>query len=375
MTTTLPVPTCPGCRRAGAVPADGRCPRCRTLVLRPARDADLDLPAPARVLRHLARDTVVARWITRGVRSPFLLVVLGYCMGALCLAPVHQVLLLLKGAVEALATGHLVGGLWALLILLVAVPAGLAVATVLLSNGRHLVMVGLAGGGDELSGGRVPVESVEFRPFKLRGRRAFAAYVTFRTQNLSATDRVRIELRMRGEGGKPLGASLPRYRDRYGEFVIREISQPVGVADDFRVTLGTLFPIHALVLPVAADQRCVLTAQVELSLEDEALGTHQATLDFIPRSEDYLQAMKTAAPAPDAAASVDASGFEVVAVGGRELCCPVCGDGLGDEPCYVCSLCETRHHPECWAFTDRCSTYACPGEPGQDQPSSGSPIS
>lgn len=43
--------------------------------------------------------------------------------------------------------------------------------------------------------------------------------------------------------------------------------------------------------------------------------------------------------------------------------CPVCGTGLG-MPAVNCTSCGTPHHPECWQYMGRCSTYACTGVRG-----------
>jgi len=46
-----------------------------------------------------------------------------------------------------------------------------------------------------------------------------------------------------------------------------------------------------------------------------------------------------------------------VASGGE---CPVCGTAMNHEA-VRCESCRTPHHPECWQYMGRCSTYACKG--------------
>jgi len=47
-----------------------------------------------------------------------------------------------------------------------------------------------------------------------------------------------------------------------------------------------------------------------------------------------------------------------VATGGA---CPVCGTPMTTGT-VRCELCRTPHHPECWQYMGRCSTYACAGK-------------
>lgn len=243
-------------------------------------------------------------------------------------------------------------------------PAAGAVTSFVLNNARRVIMVGLTGTGrpQELPEGLVPIEEVRFRPMRLRGRRGFAVHVSIRTHNLSPASRIGLELRVRGPGGKPLGAALPRYQDEHGEFLVRELSQPIGETDAFLVTLGTLFPIVALALPVGPDQRATLTAHVAVQLEGRVEGRAEAPLDFIPREEDFLPTLEERPREP--AAPLVAGELEVVAEAtpGHEAPCPVCGDALEPDDTWECCLCEVGHHGECWTFAGRCSTYACLGD-------------
>ena len=39
--------------------------------------------------------------------------------------------------------------------------------------------------------------------------------------------------------------------------------------------------------------------------------------------------------------------------------CLVCGDALAERGVVYCAACETPHHPDCWSWVGRCSTFAC----------------
>ncbi len=39
--------------------------------------------------------------------------------------------------------------------------------------------------------------------------------------------------------------------------------------------------------------------------------------------------------------------------------CPVCAESFEKNDCVACRRCSTVHHPSCWEFTGRCSTYGC----------------
>jgi hypothetical protein len=40
--------------------------------------------------------------------------------------------------------------------------------------------------------------------------------------------------------------------------------------------------------------------------------------------------------------------------------CQVCGTTMKSNT-VRCQTCQTPHHPECWRYLGRCSTYACKG--------------
>lgn len=53
--------------------------------------------------------------------------------------------------------------------------------------------------------------------------------------------------------------------------------------------------------------------------------------------------------------------LEVLAMGADAARCQLCGDLVDAGPVTRCPLCETAHHPDCWAYAGGCTVYACQG--------------
>jgi hypothetical protein len=247
---------------------------------------------------------------------------------------------------------------------LVLLPFAASFAVMLFRNAWSLFMIGLSRPETPLIASMIPVETARFQPFRLRGRRAFALHITFRTDRLHPSARIGLQVRIRDEHGKILPAQLPRYRGPDGEFLVREISGPVGTPEDYQLTIGTLLPVLSMRLPAGPNQQIRLTALVELSLGDKIHARQELSTEFETSDEDYPRGIATPAPAADPD-SVDESGeaFFILQLveDGKPIRCPVCGDLLDDD-LMTCDECDTPHHEECWAFAGRCSTYACEGQ-------------
>lgn len=356
--------SCPICGNRARPGRDGRCGRCRALVARP-RDTlvDPDDPRWLRALRLVLSDPWLARGLAAVLPGRVLPLVVSYATAVLGLALVHQTL---AGAMRVLAVvgggrAQLVDWLQALLVLPVLVPCLALLALIILLNAREMMMMALArrGAAHQL-GCRTPLEDARFWAMRLRGRRAFAVHVTFRTDRLPPTARVGLEVTLMDEAGKVLPAALPRYRAPDGEFLARELSAPIGLQDDFLFTLGTLVPVTALSLRAEPGTLVRLRARVALTLDGVEQVGQELTTSFRAREGDFPAPPRPRDEAAPEAATVEEMAFvgEVDAAAGG---CPVCGDGFDGEA-LLCDGCHVPHHPECWAFAGRCSTYGCDGE-------------
>ncbi len=324
------------------------------------------MPPWVRMTIGAARST----WLARGLRALFpyrsVLTLFAYLLAALgvgLLITGSRVALRLAMGLDPIGGALGVGLAFLAAAALLPVPA--LVAAWLGANSRALVLLAFARKEGDLHA-PLPILEATFRPFSLRGRRAFAVHVTVVTDRLSPDDRVGLEVRVRTETGKVLGAELPRYRDEHGAMVVRELSQEVGEPETFTLTLGTMFPVRAVSLAAEVGRPVRLHGEIRLVLHGVEQGRIELPFEFTPREGDLAPRPVVVAPPvePLGKAATAVPGFEVVAtqVGGRGTGCPVCGDPLLDEV-YVCGSCEAPHHSECWVFAGRCSTYACEGEP------------
>ena len=50
-----------------------------------------------------------------------------------------------------------------------------------------------------------------------------------------------------------------------------------------------------------------------------------------------------------------------------EAICPVCGVSI-DKTAFICNVCGTPHHKECWDYTNQCSIYGCGCRHGAEIP-------
>lgn len=353
--------TCPVCRNTGRPDSEGRCRRCRALVVRMiAGGGDPELPRVYRLVHFLVHDAPVARalaWVLPGRLLP---IVAAYGVAVWVLMWAQDVM----GQAHA-AIGHFSGPLGLLLglaWLVCGIPLIVALVLVALANALELMRMGAARTGDKARlEGRLPVLETRFYPMSLRGRRAFAVHVTFRTDKLSPTARVGLEVKIFDSDGKPLPGNLPNYRAPDGEFLVRELSGNVGVSDDYRYTMGALLPVVAIGLPRRVDQMIQLRAEVTLKLEGKIMERRSLTTEFIARERDYPAPPKPRVERPEEApATVEEIAF-TSGVRATSGACPVCGEGLEDEV-VSCGTCHVPHHAECWAFAGRCSTYACEGD-------------
>lgn len=353
--------SCPVCRHRAKPDSNGRCRRCRALVVRlVAGGGDPDQPRVFRLVRHLVHDAVLARalaWVLPGRVLP---VVASYALSVWVLMWVQNVMSQAHAAVGQLS-GPFVWLLGTLVWITCGIPFLVILVLIVLANALELMRMGFARTGDQTRlEGRLPILETRFYPMSLRGRRAFAVHVTFRTDKLSPTARVGLEVMVFGEDGKPLPGNLPNYRAPDGEFLVRELSGAVGVSDDYRYTMGALMPVIAIGLPRRIDEMVTLRAEVTLKLEGKVMAQRRLSAEFVARERDYPAPPKQRDQVEEAPATAEEIAFTSGVRASRGLC-PVCGEGLEDEV-VACESCHVPHHAECWAFAGRCSTYACEGD-------------
>jgi hypothetical protein len=324
-----------------------------------AGGGDPDLPRVFRLVRYLVHDAVLARalaWVLPGRVLP---VIASYGLSVWILMWVQNVM----GQASA-AVGQLSGAAWLLgnlVWILCGVPFLVVLVLIVLANALELMRMGFARTGDQAAlEGRLPILETRFYPMSLRGRRAFAVHVTFRTDKLSPTARVGLEVIVFDEDGKPLPGTLPNYRAPDGEFLVRELSGAVGVSDDYRYTMGALLPVVAIGLPRRVDQVVTLRAEVTLKLDGKVMAQRRLSAEFVARERDYPAPPKPRKEVREAPATTEEISFTSGVQASRGMC-PVCGEGLEDEV-VACGTCHVPHHAECWAFAGRCSTYACEGD-------------
>lgn len=324
-----------------------------------AGGGDPDLPRAYRLVRTLVHDALLARALAWVLPGRILPVLASYGLAVWVLIWVQSVMGQAHSAIGQVAgpPGLLLGLAW----LLCGIPFLVVFVLIVLANALELMRMGFARTGDRARlEGRLPILETRFYPMSLRGRRAFAVHVTFRTDKLSPTARVGLEVQVFDEAGKPLPANLPNYRAADGEFLVRELSGAVGVSDDYRYTMGALMPVVAIGLPRRIDETVTLRAQVTLKLEGRVMAQRRLSAEFVARERDY-----PAPPRPrDEVAEAPATVEEITFTSGIQAShgvCPVCGEGLDDEV-VACGACHVPHHAECWAFAGRCSTYACEGD-------------
>ncbi len=336
----------------------GRCPRCRNLIAPPVltRQADSGSRLDP-VLARIFEDAFLARglaWVLPGRVIPL---VFAYGMATSSLLLIHKLWIL---GLE-LYTGP---GLWGVflkaLLFLVGLPFVALAALALLVNARELMMMALSRkkGQAQLTG-LVPLTKARFYPLSLRGRRAFAVHATFRTDKLNPNSRVGLHVNLFSEDGKPLPGNLPKYQAPDGEFLARELSAPIGQADDFEHTLGALMPVVAIGIPPVPDVNISLKAEIHLTLEGQIQASQTLVTQFRTRASDFPAPPKPRHEAPAVAAEAKDIEFVsgTVSSGGH---CPVCGDSLHGAV-LSCDTCTVPHHEECWKFAGRCSTYGCDG--------------
>ena len=322
---------------------------------------DPDSPRVYRLVRHLVHDAVLARalaWVLPGRLLP---VLASYGLAVWVLMWVQNLMGQAHAAIGQFSgpAGLLLGLVW----LVCGIPLLMMFVLVVLANALELMRMGFARTGDKARlEGRLPILETRFYPMSLRGRRAFAVHVTFRTDKLSPTARIGLEVQIHDEDGKPLPGNLPNYRAPHGEFLVRELSGAVGVSDDYRYTMGALLPVVAIGLPKRIDEVVKLRAQVTLKLDGRVMAQRRLTTEFIARERDFPAPPKLREEVadPQAPATTEEISFTSGVLASRGLC-PVCGEGLEDEV-VSCGTCHVPHHAECWAFAGRCSTYACEGD-------------
>lgn len=311
--------------------------------------------------RRILRDPLIARLLARVLPGKLLPVLTAYGLACGALAVMHRFVVGTSDLLNAAVTGDLL----AALLFLVACTAGLvgtALATLaLLVNAQELMMMAFARKDLQLDVGKLPVEEARFFAMSLRGRRAFATQVTFRTDRLPPSTRVGMEVRVFDEQGKPLPGQLPKYQARDGEFLSRDLSGPIGQSDDFRFSMGSLLPVLAIGLPRRPDEMIYLRAEVALKIDGVVHARQSLTTSFRARESDYPAPLKPRDGEPTAPASAE----EIAFTGGVSAAhggCPVCGDRL-EGAVVACEECQVPHHSECWNFAGRCSTYGCQGDP------------
>lgn len=294
-----------------------------------------------RGLRHRLRRSLDALGILGG-RAAF------FALAALVLVGILGLLALLLSAARSWATGPAE----TILALVFLLPALVLVGRVGAGLVGALVEVGAAPR-DLLPDLRAPVEGIDFRVASLRGRRALTFHVTFRTDRLDPGDRVEVRLVLFYLGDIPVEAHLPRYRSPGGHLLVRELSDPVDADDDLVQTVGLLVPLRGIRLPESGAGPLTLDAAVTLHHGAEVVGRARRDIEFLPLGIDRV---------PEAPEVEPSDEVRVTGAGAGSLACPVCGDAL-EEARVTCSLCEAPHHPECWRWAGRCSTYACGGGP------------
>lgn len=198
---------------------------------------------------------------------------------------------------------------------------------------------------------RVGIDDAWSEVVTLRGRPGLAVYLSIHRDDLEDDERPDIVLRLRRAAGDWVGARLGRFRGPWGEARVRQRCPDHRHGHGLFLEVGAFLPVLALELR-PEDLGETLTAEALLFVDGES--TAEVTLEVrVPDSPDILPPALAAAADPlveFAAAPADLAG----------ALCGVCGDVLAD-PMVTCGSCETAHHPECWAFVGRCSTYACEG--------------
>lgn len=357
--------TCPVCRKKVPLGPEARCEACSSLLFSPVPGAEAGRPLPPllRTLQALVTSQAPARFLA--ARAPG--------AGAL-LVPAF---FLMSAALGLLAWGPelvfahaldwpkgLVGDVVATLFACVVAPVvGLGLVANLALNAAVLIKRAGLPALEDGGAGLLPVVDARFSLMGFRGRRAVVVYVTFRVELCEPTTRVGLFVRLETEEGKPLGARLPRYRAPDGEFLLRELGAPVGRPGDGLFTMGALIPLSAVVLPGAAGHELRLVGRIELRVDERVETTQRLVTTLETVASDYPVAPRPRAEPGAASAESDSVSMEIVAVAlSTAADCPVCGEGLAG-PVQRCTGCDTPHHPECWAFAGRCSTYACEGSP------------
>lgn len=347
---------CPSCSRKVRPSAAGRCPVCRELIAAPIGIRPPDSGGYPAFLKRLSERTELATQLARVLPLRILTLGTGYGLAILSFFVAKEIL----GPLFALGSffhPFLGLGLATFGLIFLVTPASLY----LFQNGRELILIGMSRSSAGLLAGRIPITHARFYSLRLRGRRAFAVHVTFGTEQLSPQTRVQLRVWLQSREGKPLAATLPRYQAPDGEFLARELSPPLGHPEGFTYTLGAILPVRALELPGQADEMVQIGARVELLLEGVVQAQQELTTSFRTRAEDYPTPLVPRDAEPIEFAAPEEVTFLEGTRRTEDAPCPVCGEAIRDQ-LLTCLDCHVPHHPECWAFAGKCSTYGCLGD-------------
>ncbi len=232
---------------------------------------------------------------------------------------------------------------------------------------------------------RVPIHEAWCEDLELHGRPGLAVYLSVEGDGLVRDERLELTLRLRTSRGDYLGSLLAAFRGTRGEFLVRSLSPPWSGGKDPFQDCGLFVPLRAVDLPPGTN-RLRVTVEILVASAGEFLSQYDLKATLTPDEGHPCRVRALPAPtsstsgagsdrdpAQDAGsadlldpalASADAPIVleEVRVQVSSESLCPVCGDGL-DADSVQCSVCETPHHADCWAFAGRCATFACEGTP------------